>query len=49
MQNPTRYNSQSHPIKTYKKSHIKLPVIKNDTISDMKHILVGISNGLDIA
>ena len=33
------------PSKHTKKSHIKLPVIKNDTMSDMKHILVGISNG----
>lgn len=37
------------PSKHTKKSGIKLPVIKNDTMANMKHILVGISNGLDTA
>lgn len=42
-------NIVSTDVENTKTFHIKLPMIKNNTMSDMKNILVGINNGLDIA
>ena len=42
-------NIVSTDVENTKTFRIKLPVIKKNTMSDMKNILVGINNGLDIA